>query len=309
MCTSTLMDLFSCCFPRKRTVPNQPNERTFLIPTEPHPESLDDEITRRQRALQDRLTEIVRAKEGKMVNLHVRLPFNLHNRTNSSLSGRLDPSSSRSASDSLLSPTPTSPRYPISYAVNHHQYHYSSPLGFVDERNSSASRSSSRLTPQPDRHDGEGEGDNGGSSEGHAHPEDDRLPILNLRLVNPNPAFGIGSNNRPLLTRGRSPLKYATTLEAPAEAASASKDVEGQSSTVLPQQPPPPPPQSPRSTGTDSLREEGEDMKSPSSTVGPSAAGVPKTPTDVEPFVMSISPASTGSFKIHETSPLVIDWG
>ncbi|KAF5348151.1 hypothetical protein D9756_010775 [Leucocoprinus leucothites] len=314
MCTSTLMELFSCCFPRKRSRPNQPDEQTYLIPTEPQPESLDDEITRRQRALQGRLTEIVRAKEGKMVNLHVRLPFNLHNRTTSSLSGRLDPSSSRSASDSLLaSPVPTSPRYPITYAVNHHQYHYTSPLGYVDEHHSSASRSSSRLTPQPDQqghdHDGEGEDE---PTDG-LNPEDDRFPILNLRLVNPNPAFGIGTINRPLLMRGRSPLKLTTTLEPTSETASSSKIV-GEQSGALPQ-PPPPPPQSPKSDVTEYMTlgkeesAEGEDVMSPSSTVGPSAAGVPKTPTDAEQLIVSISPASTNSFKIHETSPLVIDWG
>jgi hypothetical protein len=214
-----------------------------------------------------------------MVNLHLRLPFNLHNRTNSSPSDRLDPSSSRSASDSLLaSPTPTSPRYPISYAIHHHQYHYTSPLGLVDERHSSASRSSSRATPsgkfphdndqEHNTEEGEGEGSEGGIT-GY-----DRTPVLNLRLVNPNSGF----NNKPLLSRGRSPLKYATTLET--------EQVPSQ--VAPPPTLPPPPPQSPSSDVTEpsitSQEQVGnrsgrdaEDIKSPTSTVGPSIP-IPQTP-------------------------------
>jgi hypothetical protein len=97
--------------------------------------------------------------------------------------------------------------------------------------------------------------------------------------VNPIPAFGVGANNKPLLTRGRSPLKYATTVEAESPLKTGIQP-------TFP--PPPPPPQSPKSDvteppglahepGGDKLESDGEDVKSPSSTVGPSAA-VPKTP-------------------------------
>jgi len=195
-----------------------------------------------------------------MVNLHVRLPFNLHNRTNSSLSARLDPSSSRSISDSLLAlPTPTSPRYPISYVITQQQCHCTPSPGFVDERTSSASRSSSRFDPQHDRSDHDGDADGDG-----------RLPILNLRLVNPGPTFGVGTSNRLSLNRGRSPLKYATTLEVQ----DTSKN--GEPSTIL--SPPSLPPPIPKSdiTGLPTQNQEmdRQDMRSPLNTIGPS---MPKT--------------------------------
>lgn len=142
-----------------------------------------------------------------MVNLHARLPFNLHNRN---LSATLDPSSSRSASDSLLV-SPTSPRYPITYAVSQTHF-YSSPL--ADSRHPSASRSSSVATDPEgtghrDARDGDEDGEGGGGdTDVDAERNDannDRTPILNLRLVNPG-----GVRNRlALATRGRSPLKYS----------------------------------------------------------------------------------------------------
>lgn len=189
-----------------------------------------------------------------MVNLHVNLPFNLHNRTNSSLSARLDPSSSRSVSDSLLAlPTPTSPRYPISYVINNQQCHHMPPLGLVDEQNLSASRSSSRFDLHHDRSDHDGDAD-------------EHLPILNLRLVNPGLTFGIGMSNRPALNRGRSPLKYTTTLEVQ------DTSTNGEPSNLS--LPSPPLPSSSKSVTPELLSKNQEmnhqDTKMPLGTIGPS---------------------------------------
>lgn len=199
-----------------------------------------------------------------MVNLHVKLPFNLYNRTNSSLSARLDPSSSRSVSDSLLAlPTPTSSRYPISYTINNQQCHCMPPLGLVDEQNSSVSRSSSHFDPKHDRNDHDGDAD-----------ADEHFPILNLRLVNPGLTFGIGTSNRPALNRGRSPLKYATTLEVQ------DTSTNGEPSNMLS---PPSPllPSSPK-FGTIVLLSQNQEMdnqdaKSPLDTIVPGAR-MPKPP-------------------------------
>ncbi len=144
-----------------------------------------------------------------MVNLHSRLPFNLHNRNLSGSTGTgLDPSSSRSASDSLIA-SPNSPRYPITYAIAQPHF-YSSPL--VDSRHASGSRSESVMSDGSggDRDEdmlqgrGEGEGD-------EEHLIEDRVPILNLRLVNPAPSAA--SNGRPVLTRGRSATKHVQVEE------------------------------------------------------------------------------------------------
>lgn len=196
-----------------------------------------------------------------MVNLHARLPFNLHNRN---LSAHLDPSSSRSASDSLLA-SPTSPRYPISYAIHPTSNFYSSPLA-DDSGHSSVSRSSSVATPQGG-HCYEGEGDDSLDGEG-----EDRTPILNLRLVNPGYGIGLG---RPPLTRGRSPLKF-TNGEAPSEGlgmgggGTEGEGGEEPASGGLQVGPQVIPPTAPKKDST-------EDVTSPTSTVMPVTI-TPKTP-------------------------------
>jgi hypothetical protein len=124
-----------------------------------------------------------------MVNLLSRLPFNLHNRN---LSACLDPSSSRSASDSLLA-SPASPRYP-SYAA-----HFLS--NFHDAKDDYASRSPSIAAPNREPCD-EQETDQGSSRE-EEEEEEDRTPIFSLRLVSPKYGIGMG---RPLV-RGRSQPK------------------------------------------------------------------------------------------------------
>lgn len=196
-----------------------------------------------------------------MVNLHSRLPFNLHNRSLSgSIGTGLDPSSSRSASDSLVA-SPNSPRYPITYAISQPHF-YSSPL--ADSRHASGSRSSSAMGYEQ----GGGGGDSRGEDEeGHGegemdgeHSIEDRTPILNLRLVNPAPS--ITHNGRPVLTRGRSAIKHTQVGRTEEEGHRGGIMGPGPGSQLIP------PPQQ--------KLDSAEDVVSPTSTVMPSAV----TPRD-----------------------------
>ncbi|TFK33257.1 hypothetical protein BDQ12DRAFT_727892 [Crucibulum laeve] len=68
-----------CCFKNEENHPEIQNETTPLIPETIEPtHSGTAHID--QRKLQERLGMIVRAKEGKMVNVGSQIPFNLHNR-------------------------------------------------------------------------------------------------------------------------------------------------------------------------------------------------------------------------------------
>ncbi|KAF9535212.1 hypothetical protein CPB83DRAFT_843672 [Crepidotus variabilis] len=61
-------------------------------------DNFSDDVLASQRVLRERLTEIVRSKEGKMVNVASQIPFNLHNQV---LPKTHSQSSSRSASGSF----------------------------------------------------------------------------------------------------------------------------------------------------------------------------------------------------------------
>ncbi|OAX41137.1 hypothetical protein K503DRAFT_864092 [Rhizopogon vinicolor AM-OR11-026] len=108
--------LFSCCVRQRRRDPTIPDERTYLIPATtacetptPQPRSVD------QQKLKERLGTVVRSKEGKMVNVNLSFPFNLHNQSlgeppsRSASGGTLD--SSRPSRHNSLSRT-SLPRYP-----------------------------------------------------------------------------------------------------------------------------------------------------------------------------------------------------
>ncbi|KAI0319116.1 hypothetical protein OF83DRAFT_1170515 [Amylostereum chailletii] len=91
----------SCCGPREKHS-SEPDERSRLIPpVEDVVSPLPRHVIVDQERMKERLSVIVRAKEGKMVNLHAPLPFNLHNKA---LHDHLDPSSSRS--DPMRRPSP-----------------------------------------------------------------------------------------------------------------------------------------------------------------------------------------------------------
>ncbi|KAL1671915.1 hypothetical protein EV122DRAFT_272071 [Schizophyllum commune] len=98
---SFLRAALSCCLgKRPRDVRDDviPNEESRLIPPvtdEPSGSSLPNVSTVDQQKIRDKLGVIVRAKEGRMVNVHAAIPFNLHNQARPN-----DPSGSRSASGS-----------------------------------------------------------------------------------------------------------------------------------------------------------------------------------------------------------------
>ncbi|KAL1744759.1 hypothetical protein HDZ31DRAFT_74050 [Schizophyllum fasciatum] len=98
---SFLRAALSCCLgKRARDAQDDviPNEESRLIPPvtdEPAGSSLPNVSSADQQRIRDKLGVIVRAKEGRMVNVHAAIPFNLHNQARPS-----DPSASRSASGS-----------------------------------------------------------------------------------------------------------------------------------------------------------------------------------------------------------------
>ncbi|KZT30793.1 hypothetical protein NEOLEDRAFT_1186977 [Neolentinus lepideus HHB14362 ss-1] len=81
--SSFLSAVLGCCLRAKSTSPERPDETTHLIPAardvdvppqRPHVVVVDPQ------KMKERLQTIVRSKEGKMVNVHLSAPFNVHNR-------------------------------------------------------------------------------------------------------------------------------------------------------------------------------------------------------------------------------------
>lgn len=83
MALVALKRIFCCCIVDDGNDVNQVDESTHLIPSQEEPNvSYSDallQLQADQRKLRERLGLIVRAKEGKMVNVGSQLPFNLHN--------------------------------------------------------------------------------------------------------------------------------------------------------------------------------------------------------------------------------------
>ncbi|GBE80441.1 hypothetical protein SCP_0301560 [Sparassis crispa] len=105
--SSLISHLLSCCLRSHSPVQGEADERTHLIPETtitdiPQPRSYVVD----QQKLKDRLGTIVRAKEGKMVNVNTPLPFNLHHKSfpetsrSASTSGQRGPSDTEAASRS-----------------------------------------------------------------------------------------------------------------------------------------------------------------------------------------------------------------
>ncbi|KAN0091319.1 hypothetical protein V8E55_004885 [Tylopilus felleus] len=97
--------VLSCCGVRHRPhVP--PDERTPLIPHSddtptPQPRVID------HQKLKERLCSVVRAKEGKMVNVSAQFPFNLHNQDNSSSRSSRNVSGGTLSSSRAATPSPS----------------------------------------------------------------------------------------------------------------------------------------------------------------------------------------------------------
>jgi hypothetical protein len=192
-----LASIFCCCR-RGSTSPDseEVDENTHLIPqtdvdilpiVPPHYDAVD------QDRLRERLGDIIKAKEGKMVNVNALLPFNLHNqrfppsrsaqRFGRPSSGSGSASASRSASVSTYQNDNTYHNYSTTSVLRSSALIANSAI--TDSR--SPSRSSSRLGAYDDGDYGSRDGEN-------------RQPILNVRLVETD-----ASKPSRTSQRGRSP--------------------------------------------------------------------------------------------------------
>jgi hypothetical protein len=158
--------------------------RSHLIPAiaEPTSASMEEGFVIDHRRLKERMSSIVRSKEGKMVNINARLPFNLHNKK---LSATIDASSSGSRSRSSHRPSlNSSPLSPPLRSHEHIQGYVVAPLDHISHLDS---------TP--------------GSRENSVHESEvssTRTPILNVRLVKNLPAGLAARRGRPRRKGGES---------------------------------------------------------------------------------------------------------
>ncbi|KAF9227167.1 hypothetical protein BS17DRAFT_450300 [Gyrodon lividus] len=117
--------LFSCCGFRQRSheTPTVPHEHTRLIPATEDTPTPQPRVIDHQR-LKDRLGTVVRSKEGKMVNVNVQFPFNLHNQElgeHSSSQSSRNVSGGTCASSRRASPSPrrSLQKSPSSTSIHH----------------------------------------------------------------------------------------------------------------------------------------------------------------------------------------------
>ncbi|EPT04748.1 hypothetical protein FOMPIDRAFT_1140473 [Fomitopsis schrenkii] len=173
---SCFATVFSCCIRRgPSSGPVSPDERTHLIPPTSDEPSHGREYVVDHQQLNARLGPIVRAKEGKMVNVNTPLPFNLYNQQLHDPSG----SASRPASAHLDPNT-------------HRRVSYSPPRDDSASPSIPTSRSTSSLQP-------------GDASylPPEADPEYGRRPVLSVRLIRGAPGNGIWTRRGRSVTRGR----------------------------------------------------------------------------------------------------------
>ncbi|KAL4253324.1 hypothetical protein ABKN59_005144 [Abortiporus biennis] len=181
---SLFRQIFCCCIRSSSPGPHEPDETTNLIRPEDSVPQTPSYVVDTQK-MKERLGTIVRAKEGKMVNVNAPLPFNLHNK---SLYAQLEESSSRSerslsVENNGVSDTVGRARLP-SYSPTRGGRDLSPSLQTSRSTTSLHPGDASYLPPEADP-------DNG-----------NRGPILNVRLVN---VGGSGSSGRVgrSITRGR----------------------------------------------------------------------------------------------------------
>ncbi|KAF8883082.1 hypothetical protein CPB84DRAFT_194434 [Gymnopilus junonius] len=227
-----LTNILACCFRggrrRAATITDieTPNERSHLIPAVTNIDeyispSPADTLASSQQKLKERLSSIVRSKEGKMVNVNSRLPFNLHNQKHSV---SIDPSNSQSSSSRsvststthhrpshTLSPSPLSVT-PIQGPIH---AHVGAPLIPSLHHHTSSSSSLSALVqlPPEDEHSRSSSIVSRNTSSLHDPDSSERYirtPILNLRLVNSRRTVPIGASSPSgshALRRGRTKKK------------------------------------------------------------------------------------------------------
>ncbi|PCH35973.1 hypothetical protein WOLCODRAFT_20252 [Wolfiporia cocos MD-104 SS10] len=188
--------LFGCCIRSRSHSPAQaePDETTHLIPPTNEIPPIRAYVVDQQK-INERMGTIVRAKEGKMVNVSAQLPFNLLNRAPHMLESSGTRSRSASANDDTANghqpPTASQTRLPSD-----------SP-----ERSESPSLQASRSTSS--LHPGDAS---------YLPPEADpengvRRPVFNARLVRPS-STGVWTRRGRSSTRGR-PAHYGDERSAP----------------------------------------------------------------------------------------------
>ncbi|EAU82580.1 hypothetical protein CC1G_12999 [Coprinopsis cinerea okayama7 len=211
MALESLRGLLCCCRQQaEEPIHEIPDENSLLIPPNFEQNTYTDSFLDNQK-IQERLGTIVRAKEGKMVNLGSHIPFNLHNRTllpsdrtiSRSNSGSLDmmgryQSSSEQHLDDVLSRR----RYLQSSYGQHHLDSRSPSPAHHDADSSRSSRFRLTVTEQP-------------------RPS----PILNVRLV---------GYNAPTTSRGRTRERTGHS-----NLSTTSPQPPSPTSITEPQQPPP----------------------------------------------------------------------
>ncbi|TFK44032.1 hypothetical protein BDQ12DRAFT_672274 [Crucibulum laeve] len=267
-----LSRVFACCLQRKRTQKSEtPDEHTHLIPasTEPTSPPLPNVVVVDQQKFNERLNTIVRSKEGKMVNVNARLPFNLHNKF---LSGTLDPSlSSRSASTSTRPSPSLSPLSSTPHTHTQIQAHVGAPLNVVPQV-PTQTRESSLASREADM------------------DVYTRNPILNVRLVRGSAVLS-GTSTR----RGRARMK-AGEEETVHSAGSAE---------ALPH--PPTLDLTPVSLEEVVLGNTDEEA-TPRATISYKEGFTAEGASAPRP-IMSISPPSALELKLKDAGPISVSWG
>ncbi|OCH89056.1 hypothetical protein OBBRIDRAFT_836112 [Obba rivulosa] len=180
--------IFSCCIRTSDESREEPNEHTQLLPPSEGLLPTRSYVADSQK-MKERMGTIVRAKEGKMVNVNAPLPFNIHNKPHHRIDGRSDRSLSThrdpsypGASTSRMQPgSPTAPAFQRASSARMPSYSRSrDPSPSIQTSHSTSSLhpgDASYLPPEADADGGR------------------RGPLFDVRVVRGAGGFGIGNGN------------------------------------------------------------------------------------------------------------------
>ncbi|KAN0130277.1 hypothetical protein V8E53_011900 [Lactarius tabidus] len=196
---SLLSFLFCCLRPRSVPSSQEPDENSRLIPASDDVLPAARHVIVDQQRMKERLGVIVRAKEGKMVNVNAPLPFNLNNNT----AHRPHP------------PHTQQPPHQQQMRLDRFRARAGSPQPSFDaERQSVLSSASASASPSHETYE-----------------ETARRPVLNVRIVRPGSALARG---RPITrdTAQSSELQQQREEgDSPAEGAVAREEQDGTAAT------------------------------------------------------------------------------
>ncbi|KIM45697.1 hypothetical protein M413DRAFT_345832 [Hebeloma cylindrosporum] len=220
-----MLSLFSCCLQRKpSTTFERVDERTHLIPpaTESETSLSPDAFVVDRQKLEERMERIVRAKEGKMVNVNSRLPFNLHHKNLTSIPTRHASSTSSSNSRSASTSTSNRGRGLVPLTPHSHaqiQAHVGGPLTVVPSNHSLADLV---MNPHATGSRSSSIASRGTSTSTHGHESETskaaalRSPVIHAHLVR-RPGSGIPGLGGPgaAARRGRPKKKKTGDGDSP----------------------------------------------------------------------------------------------